>query len=168
MNTLKLTVANAVRDCRFYIDGKQIALERGANGVQTAVWNTEREEAEIEIYKISELNGRLWFLSAIFFFVISCFGIFNSRYDKRCISVRYKAIVRLGQNTDLRLEFNRFAEGQPALSCFCDSSAEERENCFFTDKQAKKRFKLLTVVEVFLWLALIAVVAAFVIKAIIG
>ncbi|MDE7087632.1 MAG: hypothetical protein K2O67_05520 [Clostridia bacterium] len=168
MNTLTLTIGNMPKGCRVYADGKQIELEKNATGGLIGQYCTEKDTAEIIVSKVPEVACRFWFLWAMLFFIISCFGIFNSRYEKKGHTVQYRASVKLNTITNMRLEFNLLAEGQRAVSCGSDGEVEEYENIFYTDLKAKKRFKLLTLAEVFLWLALIAILAVVIVKKIIG
>lgn len=168
MNTLNLTVSRMIKGCRVYADGRQIALKRNKDGTFGGVYTTENDEAEITVVKLSEFGGKLWFLWAMLFFVISCFGIFNAHYDGRYITVNYRSVVKLSGQNSLRLEFNVFSEGQPALMAQSDCPTENSVNLFGLDKQARKRRKILTWIEVLLWIALIVIVAITVIKKVIG
>lgn len=168
MNTLNLTVSKLIKGCRVYADGRQIALKRNKDGTFGGVYTTDRDEAEVTVVKLSEFGCKLWFLWAMLFFVISCFGIFNAHYDNPYITVNYRSAVKLGGQNSLRLEFNGFAEGQPALAQQSDCPIENSVNIFGLDKQAKKRRKIVILTEVFLWLALIVIVAIIVIKKVIG
>ncbi len=168
MNTLNLKVGRMIKGCRVYVDGRQIALKRNKDGTLGGVYTTDRDEAEVTVVKLGEFGGSLWFIWAMLFFVISCFGIFNAHYDRRNITVNYRSVVRLSGQNCLRLEFNNFNEGQPALAYQSDCPVEIETNLFGLDRQAAKRRKILTWIEVFMWLALIVLVAILVVKAIIG
>ena len=168
MNTLSLIVDKMNYGCRVYADGKQVELKRTKEGLYRGVYSTESDTVELTVIKVSEFGGKLWFLWAMLFFVISCFGIFNSRYDGRYTTVNFRSVVRLNGQNNMRLEFNPFNEGQPAVRYGSDCPTECQVNFYGIDRQAKKRRKLVTVPEVLLWIALIIFVAITVIKLIIG
>ncbi|MDE6558020.1 MAG: hypothetical protein K2K39_02825 [Clostridia bacterium] len=168
MNTLNLTVNKALKGSRVYVDGKQIALKRNKDGSFAGTYTTDSSEAEVAVVKLSEVGGRLWFLWAMLFFVISCFGLFNAHYDRRCRTVSYRAVVKLNEVSNVRLEFNAFADGQRAAEFGSDCPIGISENIYGVDKQAKKRFKIISLVEALVWIALIISAAVLVVKLIIG
>ena len=71
--------------------------------------------------------------------------------------------MRLNGENSLRLEFNRFAEGQPAVLYGSDCPIVNNANIYGFDRQAKKRRRLLTLAEAFLWVALIITVVLIII-----
>lgn len=168
MNTLNLTVSKPFKGSRVYVDGRQIALKRNKDGTYGGVYTTDNSEAEVTVTKLSEIGGRLWFLWAMIFFVISVFGIFNAHYDRRCRTVNYSAVVKLKEDSHLRLEFNQFSDGQRAVNFGCDCPIGVKDNVYGVDTQAKKRFKIISLVEALVWIALIISTAVIVVFAIIG
>ena len=168
MNTLNLTVDKMPKGCRVYVDGRQIELKRNKNGAYCGVYRTDKAEAEVCVYKFSEVGTSFWFLWAMLFFVISCFGIFNAHYDRKCRTVGYRSVLKLNEDNSLRLEFNRFADGQSAVMFGSDCPIGISENIYGVDRQAKKRYKIITLVEVLFWLALIVAAALIVVFVVIG
>lgn len=168
MNTLIISATGNSRDAIISVDGEPVKLGRLKGGGRGCAYLTDRSEVELTVTKVSEVSGRFWFLWNMLFFIISCFGIFCGRYDKSGICINYRLRLRLNGQDNVQLQFNRFAEGAPAISGSGTCAAEETENVYYTDYQAKKRFKLLTLTKVLLWLVLVAVIIAVVIKKIIG
>lgn len=168
MNTLSLTVDKMNYGCRVYANGSPVELKRTKEGLYRGLYSTESDVVELTVVKVSEFSGKLWFLWAMLFFVISCFGIFNAHYDGRYTTVNFRSEVRLNGQNNMRVEFNPFAEGQPAVRYGSDCQIENVVNLYGIDRQARKRRKLVTLTEVFLWLALIIFVAIAVVKSIIG
>ncbi|MDE7379679.1 MAG: hypothetical protein K2N14_01380, partial [Clostridia bacterium] len=159
MNTLNLTVDKMYKGCRVYADGRQVELKRTPEGLYRGWCATEKDRIELTVIKVSEFGGPCWFLWAMLFFIISGFGIFNAHYDGRYTTVNYQAVVYLNGENNMRLEFNRFAEGQPAVKYGSDCPLENKVNVYGIDREAKKRRKIVTWIEVFLWIALIVFVA---------
>lgn len=168
MNTVNITAARFPSDAYVFLDGKPVKLEGKDYLNRTATYQTESDVVEVTVKKVSEIGGKLWFLWAILFFFISVFGIFNPHYDKRYQTINYTQKFKLSGNNSIRLEINRFGNGLPAITCTNDCPAyKEVENAFGIDAVAKKRFKILTAVEVLIWIAAVVGVAVGIVLAIV-
>lgn len=169
MNVVNISVSKLPANAYLFIDGKPINLEgkRGIN--QTASYQTENGIIEITVKKLSEMSDKLWFFWGILFFLISFLGIFNPRYDRRCVTVEYTQKFQLYPQNNIHLEFNRVIAGKPAVNVrFSCLAYRETANVYGVDKQAKKRFRILSAVEALIWLAVLGGCAYGIIKLIIG
>lgn len=148
-----------------FIDNESVALKRD-NYSGTATYSTEKEKVEVCIYSYLELNGPLWFLVSMFFFVISLFGIFAPRYDKKCVVCSVKFFLTLGEQETVNVKFipptvNGKEIGGRAVEVSSDFPFEVTENSYSVDMQAKKRRKILFVIKLILWLAVIGTLIGF-------
>lgn len=158
MNTLNIQVGKLPAKCRLLIGGEEVALTKSPNSDCTAKYVTANDNVEITFYKPLETASPLWLLWGLLFFFISGLGIFNPFYDRKCQIVKYRLRLTLSGYNNVRLDFGSFQEGQRAVFCQCDCYAEEYENLFTVDTQAKKRLKILTLIKALIWVA--AVIAA--------
>lgn len=78
MNTvnIKLTGVNSKFNPIVKIDDNVINLKKNSFGSFDATYETDKNEIEITIFRYLELKSRLWWLYALFSFIISIFGIF--------------------------------------------------------------------------------------------
>lgn len=157
MKTINLSISGAIiKDAVVAVDGNVLRFKKQKGGERTCTYTTEKDSAELTVTRANELGGKLWFLWAMLFFIISVFGIFNSKYDKRGTEINYKSRLTLGETTSVNLKFNRFKNGERAIECTSDNEVAEEENAYSQDTKTKKRVKILTAVEVLIWLAAVA------------
>ena len=108
MNTvnIKLTGVNSKFNPIVKIDDNVINLKKNSFGSFDATYETDKNEIEITIFRNLELKSRLWWLYALFSFIISIFGIFEPFYDKKNIDVDCKFVVKLKESNEIKINFN--------------------------------------------------------------
>ena len=159
MNTLHINLTGLRSNFRPYlvIDGKNIPYETNTTGSYDAVYTTDKDSANILVYKYLEIRGKLWWLMSLLFFFVSVFGIFDSRYDKKCIVAHLEYNVRLQGENHMQLAFYPPHDKLRAADAAGDFPAfEEKQNIFYIDKIAKKRQRIMLAVKLLIWVALIA------------
>ena len=163
MNTLNLKILGAGKiNPTINIDGKSVKFKKNEFGSYSTNFTTEKEQVEIVIYKYLEINGKLWFLMSILFFIISLFGLLDTRYDRKCVVVDCKFLVNLQEKTEMTIKVNSLTNEGKAVECTCNTEFQEISNQYYVDKRAKKRLKILLAVKIILWLALMGTVIALV------
>ena len=159
MNRLFLKLINVMNvSPTILVDNKRVKPMKNEFGSYGINYETEKEEVEIKIYKYLEVNGRLWFLMHMIFFVISIFGLLDYRLDKRCTVIDCKLKIKVNENTNAELRFNSFADSGEAYELKTDAEYEEISNRYFVDKRAQKRLKILKITKLICWLALVATI----------
>ncbi len=78
--------------------------------------------------------------------------------------LKYHATINLENDTTVVARINTNYKEQTALSLETTAQVVEHENERMIDKQAKKRLKILKVIKICLWLALIAFMIIMVVK----
>ena len=136
-----------------FIDKKRVKCTKSEKGEYFCSYKTENSMAKVEIIRPLEVNGRLWFLTQMLLFIVSIFGIFNARLDRKCINIAYEADVYLKEKLDMHLKLNPLTESGQAVVVTGDALYEERQNMYFVDQKAKKRKKILLLVKGLLWVA---------------
>lgn len=152
---IKMKLTN-VSDPTVTVNGAPVDFKKSGNDYIGTV-DTEFDTVELEVFRFHELNGALWALWALLFFVFSMFGIFDARLDGKCICIRYKATLHLGENTSVTLAFNHPKAGTKAVECRCDCEAEQTANEYYLDETAKKRTKILRIIKILSWVALVII-----------
>lgn len=143
-----------------FLDGKAARLKKSKGGGLFCTYETENDAAELCLCTLNEAASRWFWLTAVFFFIISCFGIFDARYEKTCRAVRYKCVLHLNGTVDVALKSYTQAVGFRSVECACSCPFEETENVCFTDEKAKKRLKRFKTIKILLWSGLIVLTGA--------
>lgn len=161
MKTLKVSLISGLHShlCAT-IDNTPIKLKKNRNGTYEGVYTTEKDNVELCVYKYLEIKSKLWLLMSLLFFIVSLFGILSPRYDKRCIVLEYKVNLKLKDNTEVKLSANRFVNGGKAFEITTNAEHKELKNLIYVDNIAKKRLRILRVIEAIMWVVLVIVLIA--------
>lgn len=147
-------------DTTVHMDGKQINFKKNKFGNQVATYQTEYETVKLEVYRLLDCGGVIWFLTQLFFFVISIFGIFDIHAKKRYLGLIYEADIELKEENDIILRCYTPKDGSKAFEAETDLVVREESNGYFVDKKAKKIFIFLLISKIFLAIAIIGVITA--------
>lgn len=168
MNSLTVKITGASKHNNIIlIDDKEVKLKKNSFGSYNHLVETEKESVNIKIKSVLEINSKYWFITNIFFFIISIFGIFDYRLPKKCFSISFEETVKLSseQNEMTIALLNQIAE-KPCAQVTSNCEVEEIQNTCVQDAKALKRMKILKRTKFFLWIALIigAIIAVFMIN----
>ncbi len=163
MNKIRIkSICNVNLNTIFLIDGNELKFKKNKYGNNICVYETEKDEVELNIISFHELNGKFWFLFALLFYIISFFGLFNPKYDKRDFDLKYKGRIKLKPENDLIITFKTCMVNKPALAFKGDCDIENNEtNMYLPNPVLKKKlkvlklFKVLTVLLIFIVLFII-------------
>lgn len=163
MKTLNLKIQGGLNlRPTIMIDGQIIKYKKNKNQTIDVAHKTENDVVDISISNTLEINGPLWWLVQLLFYIISLLGILNPRLEKTCYHVSYHSKFTLKEEiTNLILKFNQTKDGTRAIESAGNASVEEIENKFSFDEQAKKRKKILKFLYAVCWL--LAILIAFLI-----
>ena len=160
---IKLSGLNPKMRPILVVNGETVQCKKNEFGSYDAVYQTDKEEAIIEVYRNLELTNRLWWLYAIISFLISVFGLLNPWYDRKCIDLQCKYIVRLKEKNDVNIKFyalstqGKASEIETALECF------EVKNEYFVNKTAKKRRRWYQIIKAVCLIALVVVMVVIIV-----
>lgn len=162
---IKLTGLNLKVRPFCLVDGKQVKLVEDKFGGFDATVETENSQVEVEVSRVLEHSGKLWWLYSILSFIVSLFGIFEPRYDKKCVAINCKLKVNLNETCELKLKFNPFSSSK---ACEIETQCEyiEISNEYYVDKTAKRRWRLSVVFKVIAWVAIIVAAVVLIAKAV--
>lgn len=156
MSEVLVRVSNALyNDSQVLVNGNQEKFKYNGRGGYEL--NVQADESiEIQIERKHELLSPLWLVWGLFFFIISCFGIFDVPFSKRNA---LSCIVNIIPNGDGFVRIN------PNFKKVGDVVSIESENCTVevtdnspSDQIIKKRRKTLSIIKGILWAALIVTV----------
>lgn len=156
MNTLTFKLMNPKENTWIKFDDVEVKPQKDKGGHNIYSIKTDKQKIDVTLYKYLEVNSPFYIFWQIFFFIISLFGVFNKRLEKNCVVLKYHATINLENDTTVIARINTNYKEQTALSLETTAQVVEHENQRMIDKQAKKRLKILKVIKICLWLALIA------------
>lgn len=159
---LKMTGAWNVKPV-ILIDDKPVKWKKNKYGNVEIIQQFDKDKVEVKICKYFELNGKLWFLMSMLFFIISLFGILDVPYNKKCIAVDCKFIVALAEKTEVKVKFNKLSDQGRAVEIESEAEVQEIINEYYVDTRAKKRRKILIITKLLVWIALIISIICFLI-----
>lgn len=161
MNVVNLTLnAQSVPSVYVFADGKLLNFKK-QNGTHVCRVETENDECEITVCRITEMCSKFWFLYSMLFFFISLMGIFDAKSDKKYYFIRYRTVLTLNGEHNVTLNVNRYntsklnTQKQFAVNCVCNCFRNEYENEYYVDEQVRKRLKTLKITKLLIWLAAI-------------
>ena len=135
----------------FYLNGKEVIPKKNQFGSFQIDYETNDEEITLEMYKVLEINGRLWLITALFFYIISLLGILSPRYDKACLYISCKYQIKLNENNEVKITFINQKDNN-RVEIETDCSYKEIECEFYHDKKAKKRLRILAFIKPLIWI----------------
>lgn len=153
--TIKISGAGKQNNLIF-IDDKEVKLKKNSFGSYDHTVQTEKDTVNIKIKSLLEINSKMWFLTNIFFFIISVFGIFDIRLPKKCLAVSFEENVKLhGEQNEITIALLTQNADKPCATVKSECEVEEVKNICVQDAVALKRRKTLKTTKILLWVALI-------------
>lgn len=157
---LKLTGEQYLGEAVVLIDGKQAKFTKNQFGNLVLNHQTENDKIKLEVHKLLDVGGFFWFITQLFFFIITIFGILDIHSKKKYITLIYEAEIELKEENNILLRCNYPKDNAQAFEVETDLSVNEGKNKFFVDEKARKIFKGLLIAKIILALAIIASVTA--------
>lgn len=121
------------------INGKKCKFT--VNEDKTRTCFVEADRADIVICKTHFYTGKAWFWWSLLYYIISIFGIFDLRQNKRCQVIDCRFEVNLEKDKKVILKIQNFEDG----GAFAEIESEETINLInntqYFDKVAQKRIK---------------------------
>lgn len=149
---------------KIFVDGQVIKCKKNEFGSYQTQIETEKSEIEIIITRKLELRAKLWWLYALISFVVSLFGILEPFYDRKCIAIDCRFKVKINSENNINLRFNSLKSNGKAVVIETENEFEEIKNEYNVDKIAKKRFIILLIIKLLVWIALAIVIAMLIAK----
>lgn len=140
------------------IDNKPVKLKKYVFGCLICKYQTGKDKVNIKVYRMLDVGGFIWFLTQIFFYLISIFGIFDVRRKERCFVVDFETEIDLKDQNKITLQLNNAKENEQAINVQTDLDSHEISNKYYLDYKAKKTLKVLKITKVLLTLAIMAIV----------
>ena len=146
------------------INGKACKVIRNRREKTTSVsMDVEGDVAHVIIYKPHAYVGKHWLLWSLIYFIVSIFGVFDTRYHKRNLIVDCRFdVITYGEDTNVNATVLTYRDKEPFLKIESDASITEIANTMYCDLEAKKKAKIAKRAKIFVFLAVVAIIAAIV------
>ncbi len=161
---LKLVGINSKVIPTIKADDQLVVCKKNQFGSFEANIQTEKDEIELSFSRELELKAKFWWLYALISFIVSIFGIFEPFYDRKSITFDCKFKIKLNEINDIKIKFNSFSSQGKAVELETTNEFEEIINEYKIDKQAKKRWIILLILKIIIWIALAILIGYFIIK----
>ena len=158
MNNITLKVRGTPKNSLIFLDDKLIKTKKDSFGNKMFKGQTSKNEISLKIYKVQELTLKNWWLYEILYFILSIFGLFDYRAKTGFYDVTYEANIKLNEDTQLELNFDRKTENAFTVKA-TNTELNEKENKKEQNLKAKKRFKWTIVCKVLAWILAAVVVS---------
>lgn len=143
-----------------YVDGKRVQAKKNEFGSYELDLQTEQSTMELAFSRELELKSKLWWLYSLISFIISIFGIFEPLYDRKCITIDCVFKFNLEDTNDIKIKFNTLQKSGRAVEIETTLKYDEIKNEYEVDKIAKRRWIIMLVFKLIVWVA-IAIVAGY-------
>lgn len=145
-------IPNGVEDTICYVNGSRITDKKNKFGYLEEIIENDNDFNEIEILSFREINCKCWFFLEILFFIISIFGIFDVKKEKKGKSLKVKLKIQGNENVDLKLIFNPFESGKEATRVETNGSYQIMENNYYIDEKIVKKLKILRITKIMIFI----------------
>lgn len=127
------------------VDGKLVALSANKFGNYEGKVQVEKDQVDIKVYRVLELNSKLWFLKYLFYYIISILGIFDVMREKKCVVMDCHLSLTLkgDEQSSILLTCNRMQNQAKAFEITSNCTVQEHSNLFLIDKRAKRKKRVL-------------------------
>lgn len=139
------------------IDGKTVQCKKNEFGNFTGHYQTQNDKLQLKIFNVLDVGGIFWFLTQIFFFIITIFGIFDVHRQTKCMVIDFDAEIDLQDDNQITLQFNHPNTDGKAVEISTNLICQERANQYQPATRAQRTLKLLKFTKIFLTIAAIVI-----------
>lgn len=141
------------------IDGQEKKLKYNKDGSREIIHQTESDKVVLQIENALELKSRFWWITQMFFFFISLFGVLNPRLSKTATKIEYKSTIELSAEDNLvELKISCDKKNDKCIYVNSDCGIQEEINNYSDDSEIRKRKKILLISKVVAWVILLLIV----------
>ncbi len=152
---IKLTGQQNSGETIIKVDDKPVNFVKNEFGNLVCRYQTENDKVNIKVYRMLDVGGFVWFITQLFFFLISIFGIFDIHRKERCLVIDYESEFDLKEENKLTLRLEYPQDNLKAIDVETDLNKREISNKYYLDATAEKTLKGLKITKILLTLAII-------------
>ncbi len=155
---IKITSHQSVDGLVMKIDGKIAKFKKNSFDNLVCYHQTEQNNVHIELYRLIDVGGPIWFIVQLIFFLISIFGLFDVHRKESCLSIEADFDIELKdiENSVIFMINRQQNVNGKALDVDSNQNVIELSNRVFLDEKAKKKLKKLKISKIVLALLVIA------------
>lgn len=121
------------------VNGNPVKIIKNKDGSRNCSVEVEEGKTEIVVFKSHFYTGKYWFWWNLMCFMISFFGLFDVRVDKKFLVVEYKAVLDITKDTNISINVADFENGGKFVDLVTEAPMEVVANKQYFDKEAKKK-----------------------------
>lgn len=146
MKKLTLIISgNTSFEPNILIDNKKLKYKKNKMRNRIYQIETDKDEIDIEMYKWFEIESKYWLFTHIFFFIISFFGLFDIKENRKPYSLKYKGKIKLSEGeNELKIILNPFKPNEQSFvwEGNCSVDYNDTSKYFIDEGVNEKRRKL--------------------------
>ncbi len=139
------------------IDDQPACVKKNEFGSLICKYQTHNEKVNIKVYRLLDVGGLAWFITQLFFFIISIFGLLDIHRKEKCFVIDVEVNVDLKDENIITLQFNTSQENSQAAHIQTGLTIQEISNKYSIDVQAKRILKCLTITKIILALSIMII-----------
>ena len=140
-----------------YVDGKTPRLKKKDNGNRYCVVETSKPVVDVVMFKSHQYGGKHWFWWQLLCFILSVFGIFDIKQDKKCLVTDCRFSVDLKEDTKVVIKRVNYVDGGEYVAFEPAEKVNIIANKQYIDKEAQKKHKKMKKVKTGLFIGAVVV-----------
>lgn len=123
------------------VNGKSPKLTRTQNGSYVCSAEAQDGAFDVSIYKGHYYTGKAWFWWNLLYFIVSVFGIFDIKQDKRCMVVDGRFRIIAEKDSYAIISKQKFVDGYELELAQVETNGqlETVSNVQYSDSEGKRR-----------------------------
>lgn len=145
------------------VNDKIVKLKKQKNKNYNCEVETEEKTCNVVVYKSHFYTGKGWFWWNLLYFVVSVFGLFDIKQDKKCVVYDGRFTLTFDGDINVVIKRQDFVDGGKLASLETSAQVEELTNVQYYDKEARKRHRKMKKFKIAATIITIALVATLIV-----
>lgn len=138
------------------IDNKSVKIVK-EDKIRKCVYESDCNIAEVVICKAHHYSGKRWFWWNLLYYLISIFGVFDIRHNKKFNVIDCRFDVNLTKDTTVKLSIKDFENNGEFVDIEADAVIIEKANIQYVDDIAKQRHKKMKKAKIGIFISVIVI-----------
>ena len=143
------------KDTLIFVDDVPTKFKKDKHHNLSCNYQTEKSKVSLKIVRYFDANSKHWFFWQIFMFLITIFGIFSPRVEKKPLELNSEFEFEVSENTEIVLTANAFKDCGKAYEVTSSLPYVELKNKFRVSKEVKKKYKKLKTAKIVTFLGVL-------------
>ncbi len=128
-------------DCTVAVNGELVAIKKNRNRKYSCIVKTKGNRCDVVIHKSHSYAEKNWFWWNFLYFLLSIFGLFDVRQNKKFLVQDCRFIVKTDVDAKVLITRTDFEDGGRFVEMRASCEVVETSNVQYYDKEAKAKHK---------------------------